>query len=85
MFDGILTDRLFKDISNSIELKEKCKLEIILKNTKKDDVGEVFLLPVRIQLHRESTEDIPFDVNTHNVAHYTILRNDSSYSLNITF
>jgi len=85
MFDGIMNNKMLNNISNVDAVLEKNKIELILKNTKTEDIGEVFLLPVRIQLDQSSDQGIPFDIGVHNVAKRIILRNDSSYKVNITF
>ncbi len=85
MFDGILKTKLLNDISNINEIKEKNKVELILKDTKIDNLGEVFMLPLRIQLEQATEENMPFDIGINNVSKFIKLRNDSAYSVNITF
>jgi hypothetical protein len=85
MFDGILKSQMLHNISNIHAVLEKNKIELILKNTGIDDIGEVFLMPVRIQFDPADNGNMPFDMGTFNIARYIKLRNDSAYSVNITF
>ena len=85
MFDGILKTKLLNDISNIDEIKDKNKVELILKDTKIDDIGEVFMLPLRIQLDPATEENMPVNIDNNNVSRYVKLRNDSAYTVKITF
>jgi len=85
MFDGIVNAQMLNNIANVDAELEKNKIELVLPKTKIDDIGEVFLTPVRIQLDPGTNQNMPFDIGINNVARYVLLKNDSSYSIKITF
>lgn len=50
MFNGVLKNTMYENISNSDEIKKQAKIEVIVDNCKVGDIGEIFIYPFRIQM-----------------------------------
>jgi hypothetical protein len=87
--DGLLKNSMALNITNSDEIKEKNKIIITLENTRADNIGEIFILPLRIRMENayyEKEPNAPYLDNIFSFAnYYTLIKNKTDYNVKITF
>lgn len=92
MFNGILKNSMLDNLSNSSDIKERCKITVALDNVLPQDIGEIYLNPVRFDLDPNdiSTEDNEDEYSVpvfdrYDVAPHIRIANNSEYNIRITF
>jgi hypothetical protein len=89
IFDGILKNSMLMDISNADEIRGKNKSTLMLENTRIDDIGEIFLLPVRLKMedaYYEQDNNSPYvGVIYYFTNEYVLIKNNTDYNVKITF
>jgi len=89
MFNGILKDEMYSNISNSEEIKGSASVEVILENANVDTIGEVFIYPFRLQMEMTYYDQFGAFGNLANLNHFakrnTLVKDVTDAHLKISF
>lgn len=89
MFNFVLNNTMYDDISNSDEIKNQGKAEVVVENNKVSDIGEIYIYPFRMQMDAAYYESYGKFGDLGNLSnfskYYTLIKNLTDADIKIVF
>lgn len=85
LFNGVMKNTIMGNFSNSDELLKKNIIQVSIDSTTADMVGEVYILPLRVEMENDYYQRSDKGLNVFSCSRYTLLKNATQKEIKITF
>jgi hypothetical protein len=85
LFNGVMKNELMGNFSNAVDLQKKNIIEISLDSTTAEMVGEIYVLPLRMEMETDYYQRSDKGLNVFSCARYTMIKNATPNEIKITF
>jgi len=85
LFNGVMKNEMMGNFTNAEDLQKKNIIEISLDSTVTGMVGEIYILPLRLEMENEYYQRSDKGLNVFSCARYTMRKNATQKEIKITF
>ena len=85
LFNGVMKNAMMGNFSNAEDLQKKNIIEISLDSTTIDMVGEIYVLPLRLEMEKDYYQRSDKGLSVFSCARYTLMKNATQKEIKITF